>query len=166
MADKLQSAYVRWFRPLVQALRELGGSATRPDATQRVIENEGISAEELSVTRGKNKQGKVQSEIDFARNTLASGGIIDRSILGKWTLTEYGMVVDLTDELIEQIIRKERETNRKNREARKAVSEQADGNSLGCCYLQTGVRTGIIPQWHYQRSERLPSALRCPSSSA
>lgn len=147
MADRLQSAYMRWFRPLVQALRELGGSATRPEATQRVVENEHITPEQLSVTRGRNRQGKIQSEIDFARNTLAFGGIIDRNTPRIWTLTDYGMTVDLTDEFIENLIRDERETNRKNREARKAAEKEAEDNALG----DAGVET--VHYWLYAPGE-------------
>lgn len=131
MADnhQLSSAYMRWFKPLVQALRELGGSATRPEATQRVVENEGITEEELNEVRGKNRQGRVQNEIDFARNTLVSGGILDNSIRGVWALTDYGKTVELTDELIVEIIRSERETNSKSREKERAVQDNALGDA-------------------------------------
>lgn len=131
MADEhqLNSAYMRWFKPLVRALRELGGSATRPDATRRVIENEGITEEELAEVRGKNRQGRVQSEIDFARNSLVSGGILDNSVRGVWALTEYGKTVEMTDELVVEIIRNERETNRRNREKEKATQAAALGDA-------------------------------------
>ena len=147
MAKRLQSEYMRWFRPLVQALRELGGSATRPNATKRIVENEGITPEQFSVTRGKNKQGKIQSEIDFARNTLASAGIIDRSVPGQWTLTEYGQTVELTEELVEQIVRNERETNRKNREAKKATEKETAQNALGDAEVET------VHYWLYAPGE-------------
>ena len=132
---------------MVQALRELGGSATRPEATQRVIKNEGVTPEEFSITRGKNRQGKIQSEIDFARNTLAFSGVIDRSVPGKWTLTDYGKTVNLTEDLVEEMIRTERETNRKEREARKKREKEAEGHSLG----NEGIET--IRYWLYAPGE-------------
>ncbi|MEJ8752425.1 AAA family ATPase [Lagierella sp. ICN-221743] len=100
-----KASFLRWFAPLIKALRDLGGSATPPEAREKIIENEKLSEEELSVTRGKNKVNKFENEVAFARSYLASAGYIDKSVHGVWTLTDAGMSVNMTDELALEIYR-------------------------------------------------------------
>lgn len=106
-----KASFLRWFAPLIQALRDLGGSATPPEAREKIIENEKLSEEELSVTRGKNKVNKFENEVAFARSYLASAGYIDKSVYGVWTLTDVGMSVNMTDELASEIYREVLLTN-------------------------------------------------------
>ena len=56
--------------PLLQALRDLGGSATPVEARKKIIENEHLSDEIVSETRGKTKVNKFENEVAFARNYL------------------------------------------------------------------------------------------------
>lgn len=106
-----KASFLRWFAPLIKALRDLGGSATPPEAREKIIENEKLSEEELSVTRGKNKVNKFENEVAFARSYLASAGYIDKSVYGVWTLTYVGMSVNMTDELASEIYREVLLTN-------------------------------------------------------
>ena len=91
-----KAAFLRWFGPLIQALRDLGGSASPAEARAKIIENEHLSDEEISVTRGKNNVNKFENEVAFARNYLVNAGYIDKSVYGVWSLTETGMTVDMT----------------------------------------------------------------------
>lgn len=101
-----KAAFLRWFKPLVLALRDLGGSATPTDVRSKIIENEELTAEEVNATRGKNNVNKFENEVAFARNYLVSAGYIDKSVYGIWTLTESGKTVDMTDELASDIFKK------------------------------------------------------------
>ncbi|WP_072470143.1 AAA family ATPase [Urinicoccus massiliensis] len=100
-----KAAFLRWFAPLIQALRDLGGSASPAEAREKIIENEGLSAEEVSEKIGKNKVNKFANEVAFARNYLANAGYIDRSLHGVWTLTEKGKTVNMTRELASDIFK-------------------------------------------------------------
>ena len=100
-----KAAFLRWFKPLIQALRDLGGSATPAEAHKKIIENENLSDEEVNATRGKNKVNKFENEVAFARNYLVNAGYIDKSVYGIWTLTEAGKTVDMTEELASNIFR-------------------------------------------------------------
>ncbi|SFW22585.1 AAA family ATPase [Ruminococcus flavefaciens] len=93
------SEFLKYFSPLVQALKELGGSAARKEAHEKVIELMGITDEELSVTYEKTGASRVINQIDFARNDLAREGIISNGTKGVWALTELGMIIDMTMEL-------------------------------------------------------------------
>ena len=102
----LKSAILKWFKPLIQALRDLGGSATPAAAREKIIENEHLTQEEISAVRGKSKVNKFENEVAFARSYLVSAGYIDKSIHGVWTLTEEGKTVEMTDALAADIFRK------------------------------------------------------------
>ena len=93
------SEFLKYFAPLIQAIKELGGSATRKEAHEKVIELMDITEEELNVTYEKTGASRVLNQIDFARNDLAHEGFISSGTKGVWALTELGMNTDMTMEL-------------------------------------------------------------------
>lgn len=93
------SEFLKYFAPLIQAIKGLGGSATRKEAHEKVIELMDITEEELSVTYEKTGASRVLNQIDFARNDLAHEGFISSGTKGVWALTELGMNIDMTMEL-------------------------------------------------------------------
>ena len=93
------SEFLKYFAPLIQAIRELGCSATRKEVHEKVIELMDISEDELSITYEKTGAIKVLNQIDFARNDLAHEGLISSETKGIWALTELGMNIDMTMEL-------------------------------------------------------------------
>lgn len=100
-----KAAFLRWFAPLIQALRDLGGSGTPAEARAKIIENEQLSEDEINQTRGKNNVNKFENEVAFARNYLVNAGYIDKSVYGIWTLTEAGKSVDRTSEMASDIFK-------------------------------------------------------------
>lgn len=109
---KTRAAILRWFRPLIEALKELGGSATPTEAKAKIIENEELSDDEITATRGKNNVNKFGNEVEWARNYLAATEYIDRNIKRIWTLTQKGKSVDMTDDLAEEIYKTVQKRNR------------------------------------------------------
>lgn len=99
------AAFLRWFNPLIHALRDLGNSATPAEARAKIIENEKLSDEEVSVVRGKTKVNKFENEVAFARNYLVNAGYIDNSVYGIWTLTEAGKNVEMTEDMASDIFK-------------------------------------------------------------
>ena len=101
-----KAEFLKWFMPLLQALRDLGGSATPVEARKKIIENEHLSDDVINETRGKTKVNKFENEVAFARNYLVGAGYIDKSVRGVWTLTEAGKSVELTAEMASDIFKK------------------------------------------------------------
>lgn len=97
-SSRSNAAHLKWSRPIVQALRDLGGSGTPAEVRAKIVENEQLTREELSRTRGQTNVNRFENEVAFARNDLANAGYIDRSVRGIWTLTVAGMELDITDE--------------------------------------------------------------------
>lgn len=100
---KNKTTTIRWFAPILKALKELGGSATPVEVRAKIIENEKLTEEEISETRGKTGVNRFANEVAFARNYLVNAGYIDKSQHGIWTLTNIGMEAELTDELCHEI---------------------------------------------------------------
>lgn len=100
-----KAAFLRWFAPLIQALRDLGGSGTPAETRAKIIENEQLSEDEINQTRGKNNVNKFENEVAFARNYLVNAGYIDKSVYGIWTLTAAGKSVDMTSEMASDIFK-------------------------------------------------------------
>lgn len=98
--------FLKWFSPLIQALKDLGGSATPEEARRKIAENLNLSDDLLNEVRGKNKSLKYDNEVAWARNYLAYENIIDKSKRGIWALTDTSYSVDMTDELASEIFLK------------------------------------------------------------
>lgn len=125
-----KAAFLRWFKPLIQALRDLGGSATPADARKKIIENEKLTDEEVNATRGKNNVNKFENEVAFARNYLVSAGYIDKSVYGVWTLTEAGKTVVMTDDLASDIFKKGVAENQNKRDSGRSALADDDVDTV------------------------------------
>ena len=120
------AAFLRWFNPLIQALRDLGGSTSPAEARTKIMENEKLTDEEVNATRGKSNVNKFENEVAFARNYLVNAGYIDKSVYGIWTLTEAGMTVDMTEDLASEIFKKVVSENRSKRNNKGAAIADDD----------------------------------------
>ena len=99
------AAHIRWTRPIVQALRDLGGKGSPEDVRKKIIENEKLSEAEVSEKRGKTNVNKFNNEVAFARNDLVNGGLLDNSERGIWALTDLGYSVEITDEMASNLFK-------------------------------------------------------------
>lgn len=95
--------FLKWFKPILEALKEIGGSGTPQEVRDKIAADLNLSEEELTETRGKTKTKKFDNNVAFARNYLVYEGMIDKSERGKWTLTELGAKIKMTDELSQRI---------------------------------------------------------------
>ena len=127
-ADKannpIKVKYLRWFNPLLQALRDLGGSATPQQVRERIKINEHLTDEETSAVNGKNQVNQFGNEVAFARMYLVKAGYMDGSVYGIWALTDEGKSVEMTEELASEIFRKVVKDAQEKREAK--VSDLVD----------------------------------------
>lgn len=95
--------FLQWFEPLIDALKELGGSATPEAARKQIATDLNLSEGIINETRGKNGTKKFDNEVAWARNYLAYEGIIDKTVRGVWALTEKGKNITMTRELASEI---------------------------------------------------------------
>ena len=81
--------FIQWFGPVLDALRELGGSAKPKDVTDLIAQNHKVPA---SVLAEKTKTGvpRFYNQVAWARQYLVNAGFLDSSIRGIWALTDKG----------------------------------------------------------------------------
>jgi len=101
----IRARFARYFNPVLDALRALGGSARPGEVCDWITERLGISEEERDK---ENPSGGSQFENDVAwvRLYLVRTGYLDSSRRGVWSLAEQGRnAQNLSDDQIAQIIR-------------------------------------------------------------
>ncbi|HYX05233.1 MAG TPA: restriction endonuclease [Bacteroidales bacterium] len=101
MTNQKLPQHFRFINPIIEVLRELGGSGRSLEVTDVVIEKMGISDDELEdlIQSG---QSRIKNQIHWARMVLVKIGFIDSSQRGVWSLTEKGFNTDLSkDDLVE-----------------------------------------------------------------
>lgn len=95
MADKKQAEFTKWFGPLLNALRELGGSARPTEVVEEIAKSENvpdIQREEIM------KSGilRFDNQVAWARQYLVWEGLLDNDKKGVWTLSSKGQDTHLT----------------------------------------------------------------------
>jgi len=88
--------FLRFINPVLHVLQSNGGVGSSSDTIDQVIENLGISDNELSETTS-NGQSRVRNQINWARFYLFKADLIDNSERGVWRLTTAGIEADLDE---------------------------------------------------------------------
>lgn len=86
--------FVKYFGPVLQALKELGGSARPAEVRDKVAENLKISKEKIDELLDSGTS-RFDNQVAWARFYLAKAGYIDSSRRGVWSLTEKGKSAEL-----------------------------------------------------------------------
>jgi restriction system protein len=87
--------FVRYFGPLLDALRGLGGSAKADEAVDRVAEDLKLTDDVLNETLPSGGS-RFRNQVAWARFYLVREGLIDSSRHGVWSLTENGLKSSLS----------------------------------------------------------------------
>ncbi|MGI9066666.1 MAG: restriction endonuclease [Pyrinomonadaceae bacterium] len=81
--------FVGFFWPVIEVLKELGGSARPAEVREQIAKKLGISEQEQAEPM-QSGIPRFDNQVAWARFYLAKAGIIDSSARGVWTLTEKG----------------------------------------------------------------------------
>ncbi len=118
--------FVKYFGPLLDALRGLGGSAKADEAVDRVAQDLSVPDETLNETLPSGGS-RFRNQVAWARFYLVREGLIDSSRHGVWSLTERGFKTRLSpDQSRETFLKWVRifQEQRKLREKTEPVAEQ------------------------------------------
>lgn len=88
--------FLRYFIPIIDVLKELGGSGTATEVTDLAIEKLQISEEEQEETI-KSGASRIRNQVAWARMYLVKSDFIDSSKRGIWSLTEKGLKAQLRE---------------------------------------------------------------------
>lgn len=107
MANKREGTqFLRWFGPLLDALRALGGSGTPDEATDKVAELCTVTEPQQNELM-ESGQPRFRNQVAWARFYLKREGLLDSSTRGVWRLTEKGQATHLTGAQAQDIFRKQ-----------------------------------------------------------
>ena len=105
--------------PLLDALRQLGGSGTPNEVGERVAKDVGLSDE----IQNDDETRRYKTQMSWARQCLVLEGLLDRSQRGVWSLTERGRATKLTAEQSSELFRQWSRHFQDKRHEKKSRSE-------------------------------------------
>lgn len=116
--------FVRYFGPILDALRALGGSGTPKEVTSKIAENLKIPETEQNELLDSGMP-RFPNQVAWARQYLVWEGLLDSSKRGVWSLTEKGSKARLSQHESREMFLKWVKINAEARE-RKSSSESSD----------------------------------------
>ncbi|MDP2335111.1 MAG: restriction endonuclease [Bacteroidota bacterium] len=123
-----QAEFVRWFGPLLDALRQLGGSAKPREASDKIAENLDLHEDKLNELLNSG-QSRYYNQVAWARQYLVWEGLLDTSLHGIWALSAKGENTTLTDEQGREIFLKWVDIHRKaklDKSEKEIIEEQEE----------------------------------------
>jgi restriction system protein len=87
--------FIRFFRPILQVLKESGGSGTASEIVDRSLELAQVTEAEQEAVN-KNGFSRVKNQVHWARQYLVWANYLDSSERGVWGLTDKGRSLNLS----------------------------------------------------------------------
>lgn len=115
--------FLQYVIPVIEALKELGGSGRPTEVIDLVAERIDASEEELN-EETPSGGSRFSNNVHWARYYLVKTAYLDSSKRGVWALTEKGQKATLTDEDVKSIFKQVQAEDKANREAKKEVEEK------------------------------------------
>lgn len=114
--------FVRYFGPLLDALRALGGSGTPDEVVERIAQDLKLSDEIQNETLPSGEL-RFRNQVAWARFYLVREGLLDSSKRGVWSLTERGRSTNLSPEQARAIFKKWVQFFQEERRRKTSISE-------------------------------------------
>jgi restriction system protein len=105
VSKKTAAEFVKWFGPLLDALRDLGDSGKPREVSDRIAANLNLPDEILDQTL-KSGGSRFHNQVAWARQYLVWEGLLDASKHGTWKLTESGRKAFISPEDARAIFQK------------------------------------------------------------
>ena len=123
---KSQAEFTKWFGPVLEALRALGGSARPREISGWIGERYNIPDEILNIRYEKSGQLKFPNQIAWAKQYLVWEELIDASKYGVWALTAKGWETKLNEKQAHEIFIKWVKIFQDLRENKETVDEETE----------------------------------------
>jgi len=120
--------FLQFCIPIVEVLRDLGGSGRPAEVTDLVIERMKIPEVEQQVTN-KNGSSRTRNRIAWARFYMVKAGLLSSSQRGIWGLTEKGREIKMDEDFVLTLFRDVHRTfveEGKSRKATKVITVEDD----------------------------------------
>ena len=155
MNDVAVPTYDSMMNPLLQAIRDLGGSGTIEEINGRVIEIMGLSDDQIEVLHNPDKGGSTEVEyrLGWTRTYLKRYGLLENSSRGVWALNESGRKVEEIDTKV--VVRNVQEQMRKARKTKTDDTIDDEGLDISWQDELLDVLLGIDPSAFERLIQRL-----------
>jgi restriction system protein len=111
--------FAKYIMPVIDTLRELGGSGRPVEVIDLIAKRLSLSDEELNEKLPSGGESRFSNNVHWARFHLVKGEYLESSERGVWTLTEKGQKAYLTEQDIQNLIR----TNNRIYSSKEAISQ-------------------------------------------
>ena len=91
-----QAEFKRWMGPILDALRELGGTGTPKQVEDIIARTNGVTDAQRQILNEKSGQSQFSNQVAWGRQYLIYEGLIVCPKRGVWTLTESGQQTKLS----------------------------------------------------------------------
>ena len=125
MKENVGPKFLKFVIPVIDVLKELGGSGKVSEVQDAAIELLGIPENELEETL-KSGDSRVRNQIAWARFYLSKSGYLESSQRGVWTLTEKGLKSELNDRDVYDMFKNVRETFKRNQDVKQVNIEDEE----------------------------------------
>jgi len=129
MSRKKQAEFVKWFGPLLDALRDLGDSGRPREVSGRIAKNLNLPDHVLDETL-KSGGNKFHNQVAWARQYLVWEGLLDSSKHGTWTLTEKGRKAHISYPEAREIFKKWVAIHAENRKQKAAEELESQDEEI------------------------------------
>ncbi len=101
----LGTRFARYLNPILDALRDLGGSARPREVYDWIANHLGVTGKERAL-QNQSGASRFENDVAWARFYLVRAGLVDSSQRGVWSLTELGRSAStLSNAQIQQLLR-------------------------------------------------------------
>lgn len=145
--------FLRFFIPILEVLKELGGSGTATEVTDAVIEHLNIPEVKQEETI-KSGASRIRNQVAWARMYLVKLGFVDSSQRGIWSLTEKGLKTQVNDD----------DVLRYFKEVQQRIKEQAKNETESSQEQITNLDDETVMEHHDYKTELLNLLKALPPS--
>ncbi|MCL2753132.1 MAG: restriction endonuclease [Defluviitaleaceae bacterium] len=104
--------FINWMPSFVEAIKEIGGSATPKEVRETIANKMGLDDDFLNQRLEKSGQLRFDNQVHWARQYLTWEGLVENSKRGVWTLTDEGWKRNIDYNEAYKIAKKWNELNR------------------------------------------------------
>jgi restriction system protein len=115
--------FLVYIQPLIEVLKNNGGSGTTSDIIYQVIETMEIPDKEVAKTIYSGAS-RVRNRIQWARLYLVKSDLMDSSQRGIWKLTEKGFEIELNDDSVYKLFKKVQGTFDHKKKTKKTIKDE------------------------------------------
>lgn len=154
MATKRESEFVKWMGPILEALRELGGSGRPREVALLIAERNHVTQDQLGETT-RSGQTRFYNQVAWARQYLVWEGLLDGSKHGVWSLSLKGQTTKLDAASSREIFLKWVKFHSETRRAAEDAAANTASDTSKSPIIRLAAQAVVVPPDEIEEEELL-----------